>query len=464
MIYRIPKTNSKVGIKMKNIIKIIFLSCLTVIIAASVSACNSGASPYEGYDGDGYTVSVKFDANGGVFTSNTEVRVDTYDLSQYKTNSNGKKEIKLFDPNDPIRGDQQYAAYLDEDHYLAGWYTERTENEDADGNVTYSYSGWWDFENDLLELDPSGQYSAGEAVITLYAAWVPHFTYEFYEVMPDGSVSMIGTPISTEPGSGASIKLPSTDTVTGQLGYANDFPKLDGKTYDKIFADRELMQEITSETLTHSGSFERETAAVKNNVMKIYCTTLDGLWFEVDSAKKITDNAFLNANFILKSDIDFEGKYWPETFKSSNFTGSITGNGYTVKNISITQSNSDSMNFGLFGQLTDSSSLKDVTFDNVKVVVTDGLRNTASNIGILAGSISDGADISGVILKNSTLQITVNTMKPFVTYPVYGIVSGYGELDGIDWTENNNVTFDGECIYDYSVDEEGRFTLSQKAS
>ncbi len=449
---------------MKNPIKIIVLSCLTVIFAIAISSCSTNAAPYNEYDGEGYTVSVKFDANGGVFTSRTDVRVDTYDLSQYKTNSNGKKEIKLFDPNDPIRDDQQYSAFLDENHYLAGWYTERTEIQDTDGNITYAYSGWWDFENDVLELDPDAQYSASEPVMTLYAAWVSYFTYEFYEVSDDGSVSMIGVLTSGGNGESSSIRLPSTNVSTGQIGYANDFPKLEGKTYDRIFTDVTLKDEIKTETLTHSGSFDRETAVVKDPVMKIYCTTRDGLWFEVDSPEKITDNAFLNANFILRSDIDFEGKYWPETFKSSNFTGSVTGNGYTIKNITITQSGNDSMNFGLFGQLTEGSALKDVTFENVKVRVTDGLRNTASNIGILAGSISDGADISGVTLKNSVLEITVSTTKPFVTNPMYGIVSGYGKLGGIDWSENNNVTFDGECIYDYTVDEEGRFMLSRKAS
>ncbi len=448
---------------MKKTLKLVLLSCSLLILAVFVAACAHGGSPYGEYDKNGYTVSVRFDANGGVFTTNTAVRVDTYDISKYNANAEGNKEIKLFDPNDEARGDQHYPAYLDENHYLLGWYTEREEVSDGNGGTKYSYSGWWDFEKDRLELDPSKEYTAEEPVITLYAAWAPKLSYEFYTVDKDGNVEALGTPIVVDQVPDAGLKLPALNTDTGRIGDANDFPSLDGKTYDKIYADPDLKTEITGEVLTHSAIFDRESATVLNPVMKIYCTTIDGIWFEVDSPDKIIKSAFPNANFILKADLDFEGKFWPTGLQTANFTGSIEGNGHTIKNITINQTNVNATNFGIFGQLTENAKLRDVTFDNIKIKINAGSKQNAANFGILAGTISENADISGVVLKNSTLEMTTDTTKIFVTKPTYGLVSGFGSLEGIAWSENNQVTFDKEAhSYEYTVDAEGRFTLSEK--
>ncbi len=450
---------------MKKTIKLILMSCSLLILAVLVTACAHGGSPYGKYNKNGYTVSVKFDANGGVFATNTAVRVDTYDISKYTANDAGKKEIQLFDPNDEVRDDQRYAAYLDENHYLLGWYTERTEVSDGNGGTKYSYSGWWDFENDKLELDADKEYNAEDPVITLYAAWVPKLTYEFYTVDKDGSIEALGTPIVLDGAPDDGLKLPALNAETGKIGDANDFPSLDGKTYDKIYADPELKTEIKGERVTHSATFDKETATVIDPVMKIYCTTIDGLWFEVDSPDKIIKNAYPNANFILKSDLDFEGKFWPTGLQTANFTGSLNGNGHTIKNVTVTQSNVNATNFGLFGQLTEAVSFKDVTFDNVKIKITAGSKQNAANFGILAGTISESADISGVVLKNSTLEITADEKKMFVPKPTYGLVSGYGSLEGIEWSENNNVTFDNETHnYEYTIDGDGRFVLTKKTA
>ncbi len=451
---------------MKKTLKLILLSCSLLVIAVLLAACAKDASPYGGYNKNGYTVSVKFDANGGVFAPNTSVRVDSYDLSKYTANAEGKKEIKLFDPNDAVRDDQKYAAYLNETHYLAGWYTERTEVSDGNGGTTYSYSGWWDFDTDRLALDADKEYSAKEPVITLYAAWVPKFSYEFYTVdEKTGAITQVGEPMVIDPTTDKGLRLPSLNEQTGKIGDANDFPTLSDKTYNKIYTDPELKNEVTGAVVTHSGSFDKATAQSSNPVMKLYCTTIDGLWFEVDTPDKIAKNAFANANFILKSDIDFSGKFWPSGLQTGNFTGSIDGNGYTIKNVTVTQSNSSAANFGLFGQLTESARIKNVTFDGIKIKVNDGLRPNGANLGILAGSISESADIENVVIKNSTLEISTSQTKPFIVNPQYGLVSGAGSLDGITYSENNTVTFDkAEHSYDYTVDSEGRFTLTKKAS
>ncbi len=442
-------------------IKIFLFSCLLLTLALFASSCSSDLSPYEDFNKDGYTVSVKYDANGGVFTTNTEVIVDTYNLSSFETGDDGKKAIKLFAPDDEIRGKQAYPASR-VGYYLAGWYTERTlvsgEGEDA----VYSYGGKWDFTADRLRLDPDGDYNAHNAVITLYAAWVPAFSYEFYTVDENGNETLIGTR-TENPTAPSQLMLPTVNTETGKLGYSKDFPALNDMTYDKVYTDKELTNEIVSELITHSGVFDPDTAELENPVMKLYCTTLDGLWFEVDSAEKISKNSYLNAHYILKNDIDFEGKSWPATFTSKGFKGSIEGNGYTIKNITLTQNQNSVTYFGLFGQISDGAEIKNVTFDNITVNIKAGSRTQGCTFGILAGLISENSVIEGVTLSNSSFVFSSKT-QPYISRPSYGIVCGLGAITGINYAENNTVSFDtdGNVEYVYSIDEEGRFTLEAK--
>ena len=66
---------------------------------------------------------------------------------------------------------------------------DKGEHLDANGAVAavsgkpgaYTYSGRWDFENDRLEIDPNTEHTSKESV-TLYAAWIPEFKYEFYSL------------------------------------------------------------------------------------------------------------------------------------------------------------------------------------------------------------------------------------------------------------------------------------------
>ncbi len=442
---------------------ILLLSCLLLALALFATSCSKDLSPYAGYNKEGYTVSVKYDANGGVFTTNTETIVDTYDLSKYKENGDGKKEIKLFAPNDEARGNQAYTAEK-VNYYLAGWYTNRTEVTGENGEVTYEYSGLWNFDSDKLKLDANKKYDAKVPEITLYAAWVPAFTYEFYTFDASGNPELIGTK-NLNPTGDTSLLLPALNETTGKIGDNNGFPALDGKTYDKIYFDADKASEISGKVLYHSGTFDKATAKLENPVMKVYCTTIDGLWFEVDSPEKITGNSFLNAHYILKCDIDFSDAYWPASFLTKNFEGAIIGNGYSIKNVTITQNDNTCVNFGLFGQITGNATLKDVTFDGITVKIEQGSRANSANFGILAGIISEKAEISNVTLKNSKFVITRNEARPFITtVSSYGLVSGYGSLNGIAYSENNEVTFteNGNVEFEYKLDEELRFVLSKK--
>ena len=120
-------------------IKAIALAALLLVTLIFVTGCAQEISPYEQNTMDGYSVSVRYDANGGFFTTNTSIIVDSYDLSQLPTDGSGNAQAALLAPEDARRGNDAFTA-IKSGHFLAGWYTERTET--ADG---YVYSGKGDF-------------------------------------------------------------------------------------------------------------------------------------------------------------------------------------------------------------------------------------------------------------------------------------------------------------------------------
>ena len=145
---------------MKKTIKIALLALLTITALVFASGCALERSPYEINDSEDYTVSVKYDANGGIFTTNTFVIVDSYNVSDMDKNSEGDAEIMLISPDNKDRGNDAFTA-IKNGYFLAGWYSERTETgKDADGNPTYSYSGKWNFEEDALTVDTAKEYSS----------------------------------------------------------------------------------------------------------------------------------------------------------------------------------------------------------------------------------------------------------------------------------------------------------------
>ena len=91
--------------------------------------------------------------------------------------------------------------------------------------------------------------------------------------------------------------------------------------------------------------------------------------------------------YILSNDIDFTGV---TVTMADNFSGKILGNGYSLKNItlSITSRKVDmdkSKTIGLFNTL-DGAYIENVTFENfnVKLKVNSGISVTAATVAIEA--------------------------------------------------------------------------------
>lgn len=413
---------------MKLKFKAIAFALLGLMAIPFITGCSSEQTPYETNNEDNYTVSVKYDANGGVFTTNTSVIVDSFNISDLEKNSSGQVEIALISPDNSNRGNDAFQA-VNNGYFLAGWYAERTENTDSEGNVSYTYSDKWDFDKDLLQIDPGKDYVAEEPVMTLYAAWIPLFEIEFYSL--DSGEYMDS--LIFDPTTSSEISVPAWDKETGAIEMY-DFPERTGYTFNKAYYDENGEQLLNTATVNHPGVVDYETGTAQNSVMKLYVDWTEGEWYHIYNTEQFIDNASLNGHYEIHADLDFADEIWPTAFMYGNFNGEIKGNGHTIKNVELTQTNNSKVNAGLFGYLTETAKISDLTFENVSFTIKNGTRVVGTSYGLFAGTISNDAEISNVKILNSTLKIDSSCYFGVEDYSI-GLVCGMGNAAVVDKAE-----------------------------
>ena len=335
--------------------------------------------------------------------------MDSYNLSQIQ---NG--QIALLSPDNAVRGIDAYTAQ-NPGYFLAGWYAERTET--ADG---YTYGRKWNFETDLLTVDPNGSYTASEPVMTLYAVWVPKFEIEFFDLT---SGDLIGT-VEVNPNEADQIPVPQWNEETGAIKMY-DFPQRDGYTFAAAYYDAEGAQPVETATIQHPGSINEATGQAENATMQLYLTYTEGEWYRIYNVDQFLDNARVSGNYEIYADLDFEGEIWPTSLMYGNFTGSIVGNGHTFRNITVEQTNNSKTNAGLFGYLAEGSAICDLTLENVTVTIKSGTRMAGTSYGLLAGSISEKAVFENVKITSGTLQIDSGCYFGTDDYTI-GLLCGMG--------------------------------------
>lgn len=430
--------------------KAMAFALLALLAIPFIFGCSADKTPYETNNEENYNVSVKYDANGGTFTTNTSVIVDSFNVSDLKKNNDGNVEIALLSPDNSKRGNDAFNA-VNSGYFLAGWYAERTENKDSDGNVYYTYSNKWDFDKDLLKVDPAKKYVAEEPVMTLYAAWVPLFEIEFYSL--DSGEYMDS--LIFDPTTMGDILVPTWDKETGAIEMY-DFPERAGYTFNKVYFDAKGEQEVNTATVNHSGVVNYENGTAQNSVMKLYVDWTEGEWYHIYNVEQFIENASLNGHYELHADLDFADEIWPTAFMYGNFNGEIKGNGHTIKNVELTQTNNSKVNAGLFGYLTETAEISDLTFENISFTIKKGTRVVGTNYGLFAGTISNDATISNVKILNSTLKIDSSCYFGVDDYRV-GLVCGmgnatiikYADIDCVvvgDNPESLDVTVNGNTV------------------
>jgi len=359
-------------------------------------------TPYELNQQDGFTISVRYDACGGQFADNTTVVVDSYNPDQWPE-SNGQVAIQLYDIAGRTNKDNSNWTPAKNNHIFAGWYRERTQvGTDAKGQAVYEYSSRWDFQNDRLNVAAGGDYNAADAQLTLYAAWVPWFSVEFYDRATQELID--SKDLTSLSAIEKAMKLPTWEEgdITVNM---NDFPKMSDYTFQKAYLDEEGKQPITEETILHTGKINYENGTAENPVMKIYIDRTKGATYHIYKAKDFTKKVDLNGIYILHEDLDFEGARWPGELMEGTFNGSILGNGHTIKNVTVEAKDFALTEVGLFGSISDKAKLNDVTFEKVTLTVKALSNKAGVSVGLLAGNLSSEADLTGLAFKDCVLEI-----------------------------------------------------------
>jgi len=390
-------------------IKAVLTAALLSLAVLLMAGCSEEATPYQINDAENYSVSVKYDANGGYFGTNTTVIVDAYNIAEL-----GSNEIALLSPDNEARGIDAYEA-RNPGYFLAGWYAQRTET--ADG---YTYADKWDFETSRLTVDPSKTYSSEEPALTLYAVWVPEFEIEFYD-LASGELMQEYT---FNPAEAGDIKVPAWDEETGAIDMYK-FPVKDGYTFKAAYYDAEATKAVDTENVIHSGVLNETTGEAENACLKLYLDWTEGEWYRIYNAQQFLDNASVSGNYEIFADLDFEGKIWPTSLVYGNFTGSIVGNGHTFSNIAVEQTNNSKTNAGLFGYLAEGAQLKDLKLQNVSFTIKAGTRVAGTNFGLLAGTISEKAVIENVAISGGQLIVDAGSYFGTEDY-VIGLLCGMG--------------------------------------
>ena len=221
--------------------KLLLLLTAAIAVLCILTGCSQWELPFEGMDEEGYTVSVRFDPCGGAFagTENFQI-IDVFNLEDAK-DSSGNYSFSLLSPDDSRRGDTAFSVSKN-GCFFAGWYKECTPRTDSAGNPLdsygnptsesgieqgYIYSGRWDFESDTLTVSASEaeKLSSETPYMTLYAAWIPYFNFEFYVQNSQSSFELF------ESEQMISLGIPTWDLESGKLNY-NGFPEIDGKTFE----------------------------------------------------------------------------------------------------------------------------------------------------------------------------------------------------------------------------------------
>lgn len=204
-----------------------------------------------------------------------------------------------------------------------------------------------------------------------------------------------------------------------------DFPTKSGYTFDGAYFDEAGTEAVTSEAIAHSGEIDYENGTSENSIMKLYVEWIEGEWYHIYNVEQFVDNASVNGCYEIHADLDFADEIWPTSLMYGNFSGMINGNGHTLKNIEVTQTNNSKVNAGLFGTLADTARITDITFENVTMTIKNGTRVNGTNYGLFAGTISDNASISNVSIVSSTLQIDSGCYFGVEDYSI-GLLCGMG--------------------------------------
>ncbi|MDY4677228.1 MAG: hypothetical protein SO373_08825 [Candidatus Borkfalkiaceae bacterium] len=500
--------------------KKLFISILSAIclitLCAGLSACAGKDSLLDDYVKKGYVVTVKYDASGGGFLgSNGSYFVDMFNPSKYTKEADGSVKIKLIDPVDSSRKISNLQMTKDGKYFNVGWYLHREEVKNEYGNYidengkeiyfesvsglfytddscekratpAYKFSDPWDFENDRITAYDNGELQE----TTLYAAWLPYFTFTYYVEVTDENGNTTWQPYGTQtsfdyvsnkekngdldvcylPDWSDTMQLGGETVKCGYMEYSHKytsmsgnfvFPKLDDDSmqFAAAYEDEGKTKKIDGVKIQHGGSIDFATATAVNPDKKIYVEFKKGVEYKVNTAKMLSEKGDADGLYEILCDLDFSAAAngdkqlaWPSAFENGTFTGTFNGNGHKISGVTAKHNTADKEYGGLFGRVAVNAVIKNVTFVNTTFDLISSGKNTEGHYGAFSGYIEKGATVTNVKMENTEYRISSDFYKKGFDF---SLISG-GDSDAV--IENNGflLVLYGKALmggrYDYKFD------------
>ncbi len=370
--------------------KMILIACAAVaavalIVGVVVAIVKGNKSYFDDYEKEGYTISVTFDSNGGTFKGSDSSIVDLYNPANI-----GEDGLQLLAPDDIRRDKNNIMQVTNPGYFLAGWYTERTLIDESDPDKGYTYSGKWDFENDRLLINTSFDYSAEESVLTLYAAWVPYYTFEIYTNDESGNSYLLSTV--------SALNLTIPEWYDGDVTLAMDnFPVREGYTLESVeYLDSNIIENETEKKKTITGKWDEETATSITPIIRLHTEWVEGKTYKIYSVEDFIKNADTEGYYELYSDLDFTGVEWPAAFLNGKFNGKIFGRKHTISGVSFESTSRSRLTNGLFSSLGEGAYIENVKFEDITHTIDLAAVAQDTTFGLLAGTASEGASFKNV--------------------------------------------------------------------
>ncbi len=140
----------------------------------------------------------------------------------------------------------------------------------------------------------------------------------------------------------------------------------------------------------------------------VYCKFVKGLWTMVRTASDVSDmygNLASGGKYYITQDINCADN--PQlTLKVGAINCEIEGNGFTISNQKFQRQNlSLNLKCSIFGELSESTVIRNITFENIEVKVTS-IPKTRVSVYLFSHGIQSGATLENVNINGSTLDIS----------------------------------------------------------
>jgi len=368
--------------KVKTRVKLLLL-LIAVFAAALIAGCKIGEKTGDEFlkenDADGQVVTYYAnDINGGSFSTGGK----TVRNWNYKAGDKVALDVEKID-----KLKVENAGFT-----FGGWYYVQL---DSEGNPMFEADGVTPIATDVRAESPLA--IKEDEHIYLCAIWTLDFRLEYILVTDDGaSVEQEeGDPVQN----GSIIYEQAFGNKT-QIVVTSSMPSSTSHTFLAIYEDQAC-------TKLFSGSVQRPPvdANPETDNPKVYAKYIKGEWTVVktpNDATRMLNDLSNGKKYYLFNDVDCKDRN--VSLNSDDMNSVIEGNGHKISNISISGYVYNGENKSLFGKLTSSASIKDLTLENIVIAATVRPQSSVS-VHLITTDAEDSAKIENLSINGASLTV-----------------------------------------------------------